>query len=115
MPGEDWWALEHEQLDGIAFGILYHHTADRELAEARSKAFALEVLGPLAKPTLVVESAIDAWLMAPASRPAPVWRISGALSIQCARCPTLLPVAVRHFEVLSVFGTLCDRCRGVIA
>lgn len=115
IPGQYWWVLESETLDGIAFGILYNHTADRELAELRSKAFALEVLGPLAKPTMIVESAIEAWLMAPANRPAPVWKVSGALSIRCAGCSTLLPVAVRHFEILSVFGTLCQSCREVPA
>lgn len=111
IPGQYWWCLEAETLDGIAFGILFNHTADRELAEVRSKAFALEVLGPLVTPTMIVESAIDAWLLAPPNRPAPVWRVSGALSIPCASCSAPLPVNVRHFDFLSVFGTLCDRCR----
>lgn len=116
IPGQYWWKLESETLDGIAFGILFNHTADRDLAELRSKAFALEVLGPLVTPTMIVESAVDAWLMVPATRPAPVRRpASGSLAIPCTSCGAKVPAASRHFALISVFGLLCDRCRGVIA
>lgn len=114
MPGQYWWALEHETLDGIAFGILYSHTADRELAELRSKAFALEVLGPLAKPTMIVDSAIDAWLLADPGRPAPVRQTRpDSLVISCASCSAPIKIAGRHYGLVSVFGTRCNRCRGV--
>lgn len=115
-PSEYWWSLESETLDGIAFGILYSHTADRELAEARAKAFALEVLGPLAKPTMVVASAVDAWLLAGPSRPAPVHRRKpGSLAVRCSGCSTPIRIAGRHFGIVSIFGTLCERCRGASA
>jgi hypothetical protein len=116
IPGQYWWNLESETLDGIAFGILFNHTADRELAELRSKAFALEVLGPLVAPTQIVESAIDAWLMAAPNRPAPVRRPGpDSRAIPCTSCGARVPVAGRHFALVSVFGTTCDRCRGVAA
>lgn len=112
VPGQYWWSLEHERLDGIAFAILYNHTADRELAELRSKAFALEVLGSLAAPTMILDTAVDAWLMAPASRPAPIRRpVPGSLAIPCTSCGAPVAAASRHFSMISVFGTLCDGCR----
>ena len=116
IPGQYWWSLESDYLEEIAFAILYDHTADRELAEGRAKAFALEILRPLVTPSMIVESAIDAWLLAPASGPAPVRHpVPGTLAIRCAGCSVPIPVAARHFGLLSVFRTLCDACRGVAA
>lgn len=112
IHGEPWWQFESEQRERIAFGILFHRTDDRELAEARAKVFALEVLGPLVGPATILESAIDAWLLADPRRPAPVRRLApGGLVICCAGCSTTMPVAARHFGLLEVFGTLCDGCR----
>lgn len=118
IQGEPWWRVESEHREWIAFVLLFHRTDDRELAEARAKAFALEVLGPLAAhaPATILASAVDAWLLAHPSRPAPTWRPAPrALVIPCASCRTPIPVAARHFGLLEVFGTLCQSCRRVPA
>jgi len=114
--GEPWWKLESEHRERIAFGILFHRTDDRELAEARAKAFALDVLQPLAAtpPATILASAVDAWLMADPRRPAPI-RNLGPVVIQCAGCTASIPVAALHVGVLRVFGTLCPSCREVPA
>lgn len=116
IPGQYWWFLESDHVESIAFSILFNHTADRELAEARAKAFTLEILGPIIGPASILESAIEAWLLADPRRPAPVRRPApGGLVIRCAGCSTTIPVAARHFGLLAVFGTLCARCREVSA
>lgn len=118
--GEPWWRFESAHRTEISYGLLYHVTGDRELAERRAKSFATEILDPLAgAPGSILSGAVEAWLLT--SPPRLVHERQGELElstecvIRCAGCQRPMTVHPRHFGLVEVFGTRCEECRGVPA
>lgn len=117
--GEPWWRFESAHRHEIAYGLLYHVTGDRELADRRAKAFAAEILDPMAgAPGSILSGAVEAWLLT--SPPRLVREIAGAGEasdhvIQCAGCQRPMLVHPRHAGLIEVFGTMCSECLGVPA
>jgi len=114
--GKPSWRVESQRIESIASLLLYHVTNDRELAEARAKAFADEVLWPLAgAPASILSGAVEAWLQtAPTrahERPGAERLTKRPSAIQCSACGRPMAAHSRHIELLEVFGTLCTGCR----
>lgn len=122
--GEPWWLVEHEYPEGLARALLFHVTADAELADRRAKAFAQEILTPLwGAPASILTGAVEHWLLASGPADVKVSTLAAAVAtlpdlgarIRCAGCQDPIAMHPRHREFVTVFGTRCDRCRGVTA
>jgi len=117
--GNPSWRVESLRLEVLASLLLYHLTDDRVLADDRAKAFADEILRPLAgAPASILSGAVEAWLGSPQrvlQQRARERTVAWPVMVRCSGCRTPMAVHPRHVAFLEVFGTRCDGCRRVPA
>lgn len=117
IQDEPWWIIRAENREAIARAMLFHLTADSEVADRRAKELATSMLAGLAgRPSSIHASAVESWLVSPKPRPAPLFPESSPdARVRCAKCGHVIPLHPMHLAIVQAFGTLCDTCRGVAA